>query len=228
MINMTLKEELNNDSIREKILSSLYDKHKKARSLNGQLMGIREIAQAVRSLEPLSKETLVASNLTFLVKNDFIEEKEIENTYAKTRYGNAKPTYKYQLTREGLAYFESGSKFDKSNIFAGIGDITGNGNYIILGNNNNISSLSNITYSEGNKLAEELRRRVNALGELTDSEKISVQSDIETIKNQLSKDDPDKEIISKAKNNLGFLADIVTIAPHVSNLFLWILENFNV
>ena len=219
---------MENDFIREKILECLYEQHNSARSLNSQMMGVRELAQAVKKFEAKSKENLVASNLSFLVKNNFVEEVAIENQYAKAKFGNAKPTYKYRLTKDGLAYFEHGSKFDRSSIFAGIGDISGNGNYIVIGNNNNISSLSNVNFSEGHKLAEDLRRKVNALGELNDEEKISIQADLETVKNQLSKTIPDAGILSKVKDNIEALANIAAIAPYAISLITWISTNFHI
>jgi hypothetical protein len=84
-----------------------------------------------------------------------------------------------------------------------------------------------VTYAEGHKIAEDLRRRVNALGELTDDEKISIQSDIETIKSQLSKTNPDKTILERAKDNLSVLANIATVAPYAEKLFKWILTTFS-
>ncbi|MCL4378581.1 MAG: hypothetical protein M1409_09465, partial [Actinobacteria bacterium] len=194
------------DNIREKILNALYRIHKSARSRNSQLTGIRDLSAEVKKELPEVKEQLVAANTTFLVQNGFIEEIPVENYFAKNKFGGSKPSIKYRLSREGLAYFEHGSKFDKSSIFAGIGDITGSGNNIIIGNQNSITSLTNTQYSEGHKLTEDLRRRVNALGELSDDEKISIQGDLETIKSQLAKQKPDVSILQKAKNNIAFLA----------------------
>lgn len=210
------------DSIREKILEALFSVHNKARGRDSQLAGIRELAQEVKKGIPEIKENQVAANATFLVQNGFIEEVEVKNFFAQSKFGNSKPSYKYRLSREGLAYFEHGSKFDKSNTFAGIGDIAGNGNYIIIGNQNSITSITNSQYSDGHRLAEDLRRRVNALGELSDDQKIAVQGDLETIKSQLAKQNPDRGIIEKAKENLGFLADVATVAPFAIQLFNWI------
>lgn len=215
------------DNIREKILEALYRIHNKARGRDSQLVGIRDLSREVKNDLPEIKENQVASNVGFLVQNNFIEEVEVKNFYAQSKFGNSKPSYKYRLTREGLAYFEHGSKFDKSSIFAGIGDITGNGNNIIIGNQNSITSLTNTQYSEGHKLAEDLRRRVNALGELSDDEKISIQSDLETIKSQLAKQKPDVSILQKAKDNIAFLADIVTVAAPTVALITWLSTQFH-
>lgn len=219
---------MNDDQIREKVLECLYTQHRSARSLNSQMMGVRDLGRAVKKKLPESKENLVAANLSFLVQNNFVEEIVIENQYAKSRFGMAAPTYKYRLTREGLAYFEHGSKFDRSSVFAGIGDISGSGNFIVIGNNNSVTSVSNVAFSEGHKLTEDVRRRVNALGELNDEEKISIQGDLETIKGQLAKTKPDTSILAKAKENLGLLANIATIAPYAEQLFNWLKVTFNI
>lgn len=219
---------ISNDELREIILTRIYDQYKKARSRNSEVVGIRDLAQMVKEHRPEIKEQDVASNVAFLVKNELVEEVAIENYFAKKQFGGGKPTYKYRLSRDGLGYFEHGSKFDRSAVFAGIGDVTGNGNFIVIGNSNNITSVSNVAFVEGHKMAEDLRRRVNALGELDDGEKLSVQADIETIKSQLSKQKPDTTILSKAKENLGVLANVAAIAPYVGQLTEWLGRTFGI
>ena len=112
-------------------------------------------------------------------------------------------------------------------MFAGIGDITGSGNNIIIGNQNTITNVANAQYAEGHKLTEDLRRKVNALGELSDDQKISVQSDLETIKSQLAKQQPDAGILQIAKNNISFLADIVTVTAPTIALITWLSTQFH-
>lgn len=216
------------DLIREKILEGLYKQLQTARSRRSQVIGVRDLTRLVKQNLPEIKETQVAANVTFLVQNGLVEEVPIENYFAKKKFGGGKPTYKYRLSKEGLAYFEHGSKFDRSNVFAGIGDITGSGNFILIGNNNNITSISNVNFSKGHELAEDLRRRVNALGELTNEEKISLQGDLETIKAQLAKQKPDKGILEKAKRNLGLLSDIATVAPYATKLTEWLSSTFDI
>lgn len=222
-----MKDQPSNDSIREKVLEALYRIHNKARGRDSQMAGIRDLSGEVKVDLPDIKESQVASNVGFLVQNEFIEEVEVKNFFAQNKFGNSKPSYKYRLTRDGLAYFESGSKFDKSNVFAGIGDITGSGNNIIVGNQNTITNIANTQYAEGHKLAEDLRRKVNALGQLSDEQKISVQSDLETIKSQLAKQQPDSGILQKAKDNIAFLADIVAVATPTVALITWLSTQFH-
>lgn len=216
------------DQIREKILEVLYRIHNKARGRDSQLVGIRDLSREVKTSLSEIKESYVASNVTFLVKNGFIDEEEVKNFFAQSKFGNSKPSYKYRLSREGLAFFEHGSKFERSSVFAGIGDISGSGNNIILGNQNSITSITNSQYSEGHRLAEDLRRRVNALGELSDDKKIEVQSDLETIKSQLAKRSPDTGILQKAKENIGFLANVAAVSRIALQLFTWLSTQFNI
>ena len=216
------------DEIREKILSALYRIYNSARSRDTQLVGIRDLSAEVKTELLEIKEKQVFPNTEFLVQNGYVEEVEVKNFYAESKFGNSKPSIKNRLSKDGLAYFEHGSKFDKSSVFAGIGDITGDGNTIVIGNRNNITSLSNSQYEEGHRLAEDLRRHVNALGELSDEQKISIQSDLETIKSQLAKQIPDKSILQMAKDNLASLADIASIAPVAIHLFTWLASNFRI
>lgn len=217
---------ITSDEIRELVLGALYRIHNRARGRDSQLVGIRDLTNETKIDIPKIKGNEVASNVGFLVQNGFVEEVEVKNFFAESKFGNSKPSYKYRLTRDGLAYFEHGSKFDRSNVFAGIGDITGSGNNIIIGNQNSITNLANTQLSEGHQLAEDLRRRVNALGELSDEQKISIQSDLETIKSQLAKQNPDKGIIAKAKDNLLTLASIASVAPYATQLFNWLSGKF--
>lgn len=216
------------DIIREQILNSLYGIHSKARGRDSQIVGIRDLCREVKKDSPTIKENEIASNVAFLVQNGFIEEVEVKNFFAQSKFGNSKPSYKYRLTRDGLAYFESGSRFDKSNVFAGIGDITGSGNNIIIGNQNTITNIANTQYAEGHKLAEDLRRKVNALGELSDEQKISIQSDLETIKSQLAKQKPDPGILQKAKENITFLADMAAVTAPTIALVTWLSAQFSI
>jgi len=216
------------DEIREKILSALYRIHSTARSRDSQVTGIRDLAKEVKKELPDIKEQQVFSNTAFLVTNGYVDEVEVKNFFAEKKFGNSKPSIKYRLSREGLAYFEHGSKFDHSSVFAGIGDISGSGNNIIIGNQNSITSIANTQYSEGHRLAEDLRRRVNALGELTDEEKISIQSDLETIKSQLAKPKPDTGILQRAKENIAFLVDIITVAAPTIALLTWLGTQFHI
>lgn len=216
------------DEIRNAILSALYEIHNRARSRASQLVGIRDLAKEVKTEFPKVKENQVAANVTFLVQNGFVEEIAVENFFAKGQLSNSKPSYKYRLSREGLGVFEHDSKFDRSNVWAGIGDINGNSNYIIIGNQGQISNLTSTLYQDGHQQAEDLRRRANSLGELTDAQKIEVQSDIEVIKAQLAKQRPDIGILSRAKENLSFLKDISALAPLAKTLFNWLKDKFNI
>lgn len=216
------------DQIREKILESLYKQHKAARSRTSQMVGIRDLTRLVKKHIPKIKENDVAASATFLVQNKLVEEESAENFYAKKNFGSAKPSYKYRLSRDGLGFFEHGSKFDHSNVFAGIGDISGSGNFILIGSGNSVTNLSNVVFSEGHKLVEDLRRRVNALGELDDEEKVSIQGDLETIKSQLAKSKPDIGILEKAKGNLNVLGSIAAVAPYLLKLGEWLNDTFNI
>lgn len=219
---------MNKDETREKILIVLHKRQESARSRNSALTGIRDLARGVKKFLPKTKEAEVASNVAFLERNGFVEEVPVENYYSKEKFGNTKPTYKYRLSREGLAYFEHESKFDRGNVFAGIGDISGSGHTIIIGNSNSVTNLVNNRFPEGHRLAESLRRKINALGELDDAQKISLQADIETIKSQLGKEEPDNSILAIAKANLATLANIATVTPHAEQLFDWLGKTFGV
>src|SRR5437868_14013131 len=95
------KTTIDNDLIREKILESLYSAHNAGRSRDSQMLGIRDLARATKESLPDVKENHVASNVSFLVQNELVDEVAVENYFAKKQFGGGKPSYKYRLSRSG-------------------------------------------------------------------------------------------------------------------------------
>jgi len=213
-----------NDQIREILLTCLYEKAKSSRGPSGIAVGIQELTSLVKEKVDI-KQQEISVNLQFLIKNKYVDEKEIQNSFAKARF-NAKPTIKYELSQTGLSYFEQGSKFDLGDKNAGI-NIQMLNSVAVLGNQNVVKNIVRQEYKEGYLKIEELEKKVNLSSELNDEQKINVQADLETIKNQLAKSEPNKEIVKTAMSGLSFIADIVTLSPYLSTAMDWIKSALN-
>ncbi len=202
------KIEMSNDEIRELILRYLYETHKKARGLKSAKRKISEIKRELKKYG--LKDNDIISNLDFLIQAGWIKvEKNVSEI--KTPRGNIikQETEYFKISDAGINYFEGGSKFQRvEKSYAGI-NITNIQGVVTLGDNNVIvNKIYSELYKELSLLSEVIRRS----DQLTDEEKLNYTSEIETIKAQLSKTDPDMDIIAKAWDRLKPLATVAGIS----------------
>ncbi len=189
---MTRKKLLKDpDEVREAILKLLYDKYKSASTPKKMRLKISEIKRLLRSKGFDSKE--IVSNLEYLVQTDWITTEE-ELYEVKTKRGiiPSKTTY-YKISDKGVNHFEGTSKFQRTHVLTGI-NITNIQGVITIGDGN----IVNVKYGELYQNLSLLQNEILKTEKLSDEEKLNLASDIETIKTQLQKPNPDKSIISKA------------------------------
>lgn len=210
------------DQIRETILQCLYDHAKQSKGPSKIPMGIRDLTSSVK-LKLEIKQQEISSNLFALVKNGYVDEKEVQNPYAAAKY-NSKPTIKYELSRAGISLFEQGSKFDLSDKNAGI-NIQMLNSVAVIGNSNVIKNIVREEYRDGYLKIEELEKKVNLSSSLQDEDKVNIQADLETIKNQLAKTQPNKTIISGILSTLSFLSNISELGQHFNSIKEWFFSH---
>jgi hypothetical protein len=216
--------EYTNDQIREIILQCLYDQAKKSKGPAGIAVGIRDLTSAVKEKNNIKQQD-ISANLQFLIKNNYVDEKEVQNAFATAKFG-AKPAVRYELSQTGLSYFEQGSKFDLGDKNAGI-NINMLNSVAVLGNQNVVKNIVRQEYRDGYLKIEELGKKVNLSSELNDEQKVDVQADLETIKNQLAKSEPNKGIVQSALSGISFIADIVTLVPYFIAAKDWIINTLH-
>jgi len=212
------------DKIREVILECLYERAQNSKGPSGIAVGIRDLTSLVKSKIDVKQQD-VSVNLQFLIKNGYVDEKEIQNPFTAAKY-NAKPQVKYELSQSGFSYFEQGSKFDLTDPNTGI-NIQMLNSVAVLGNQNVVKNIVRQEYRDGYLKLEELEKRVNLSSSLKDEDKVNIQADIETIKNQLAKEKPNSGIIRMAITGLSVLANISEIAPYFEHIKNWLLSLFN-
>ncbi|MEM4383917.1 MAG: hypothetical protein QXH32_07045 [Candidatus Caldarchaeum sp.] len=196
------------DQIRKMILSYLYNVHKRARSLKKTRVGIKVLKQYLRNLG--LKEQKIVANLDYLIQSGWVKV-ENEVLEFKTPKGFIKKQVKsyYKITDLGINYFEGASEFQRvSKTLAGI-NITNVHGVTVIGEQNVVVNTQFVDlYRKLSLLSEAVRNST----QLSDKEKLEYVAEIETIKNQLAKPSPDKNILKLAWEKLEPLAKISGIA----------------
>jgi hypothetical protein len=132
---------------------------------------------------------------------------ETEETEFKTPRGFIKKQVKpyYKISDIGITYFEGPSEFQRvSKSFSGI-NITNVQGVTVVGDQNVVV---NTQYLDLYRRLSLLSEAVRGSAQLSDKEKLDYVTEIETIKDQLAKQSPDKSIIRLAWEKLKPLATV--------------------
>jgi len=180
-----------NDIIREKILYHLYELHQRARSLKSAATNIRDLKGAMKQ-KGISQQDVVA-NLDYLIQKEWVKPVIEQKTFT-TKAGISVPSTstRYKITDVGIDKIEGESAFQRRDRYAGI-NIKNIQGIIVIGDENVV----NAKYSDLYQVLNELEKSVSLSNELSDEDKLNVTADVESLKNQLSKPEPDKTIVSK-------------------------------
>jgi hypothetical protein len=164
------------------------------------------------------------SNLTYLIDRGWVKTVDQEKTVS-TKRGTTVPSLVtfYEISAEGIDSIEGGSEFQPRERYPGINiDATGS-NVITLGDGN----LVNVQYRELFHELTELKEAITRSDDLSDREKLEVVIDIETLKDQLAKSEPDPEVvrrlwprIEKAANVAGLAAFALELASVIEKLIV--------
>ncbi|MCD6493742.1 MAG: hypothetical protein J7K36_08130 [Archaeoglobaceae archaeon] len=209
------KENQNNtspDIVREDLLNFLYQKYKKSRSVKKQAATISEIKKALK--QKGHKEQEIVGAISFLIDRGWIkEEKEKTKFFIKDKLTEGEKIT-YRISDIGIVHFEGPSKFISQNKFSGI-NITNISGVTVVGNNNIVRNEYLDLFNYLDELAEVLRSSAT----LTDEEKADLQSDIETIKSQLGKQNPNRKVISLIWDNLkGIVSKVPEAADKIAKV----------
>jgi hypothetical protein len=210
----TTKTTYTNDEVRQKILAYLSDCRKKARGLDSLMASSSDIKKAMAKFAINQNETI--QNLDYLVQHGWVDEKIIQRPFT-TPKGIEIPNEKhlFGLSAIGMKYIEGESEFDRTSVFSGI-NITNIGGVTVVGNNNVVRN----EFVDIVRIFNQMEGMVKMTDQLSEEQKLDVQADIQTIKSQLSKANPSKDILEKAMNGISFIGsipgfiDVVKIATH--------------
>lgn len=200
------------DQVREDVLKYLYDRYKKSRSVKKQAASISEIKKA---LKPKGyKEQDITGAISFLIDRGWIKEiREKTKFFIKGKLTEGEKI-KYRVSDVGVTHFEGASKFTSQDRFSGI-NITNIQGVTVIGNNNVVRN----EYLDLFNALEEIGDCIRSSDKLLDNEKMDLQNDLETIKNQLGKSVPNKIIIKTAWESIkDKLSKIPELADKVTKV----------
>lgn len=199
-----------NDRLRQQLLQYFYDRNKHATSRMGKKGSAVKISDAKRELKEQYglKQPEVMSNLTYLIDNGWVKTIDIEKTVRVPGGTVPQVTTFYEITAKGIDKIEGGSQFEPKERYAGI-NITATGkNIITLGDGNVV----NAQYSDLRNALDELKQTITNSVKLGDADKLNLAVDIESIKDQLAKTEPNKTIIGYLWQGLEKVAVVSGIA----------------
>jgi len=212
-----------NDEIRNHILRYFYDRNANATSRFGKKGSAVKISDAKRELKGLHGLTQqqVMSNLTYLIDRGWVKTIDQEKT-VQVKGGTVPSVVTwYEIAAPGIEKIEGESEFQRTDRYAGINITATGSNIITLGDGNVV----NAQFADLHKELNALKEAVATADGLSESQKLDVSVDIESIKDQLAKSRPNKTIVQTLWASIenvvtaANLADYATrIAPYITAL----------
>lgn len=200
-----------NDEIRRQILQFFYDRNANATSRfgkKGSAVKISDVKRALKELHGLSQKD-VMSNLTYLIDRDWVNTVDQEKTVS-TKGGTMVPSVVsfYEVSADGIDKIEGGSEFQPRDRYPGINIEASGSNVITLGDGNVV----NVVYQGLLHHLSELKEAITRSDKLTEAQKLEVAVDIETLKDQLAKPEPDREVAGRLWPRIAKTADVAGLA----------------
>ncbi len=188
-----------NDRIRQVILEYFYGLHRNAK-------GVSSVGHSISEIKPDLKQkglrpSEIVHNLMYLVKTGWINEET--DTYSIPGRGVTAKRVKYRISDLGVDFFEGPSKFQKARNVAGI-DISNVSGVVVIGDGNFVQTRFESLYRH----LDLLEQSITISDSIPNEQKIGYLAEVETIKSQLAKPNPDRGILSKAWNVLSVLSSV--------------------
>lgn len=185
-----------NDETRRQILRYFYDRNAKATSRlgkKGSAIKISDVKRELKALHSLTQQQ-VMSNLTYLIDRGWVKTVDQEKTVS-TQRGTTVPSVVtfYEITAQGIEKMEGPSQFQPPDRYPGINIHATGSNVITMGDGNYVNAQHQQLF---HKLSE-LKDAVTNSPQLSDDQKLEVAADIETIKDQLVKAEPNREVVAQ-------------------------------
>lgn len=211
-----------NDKFRSNILRWFYDRNAQATSQYGKKGSASKISDAKKGMKEAYglKQQEVMSNMTYLIDKGWVNKTDEEKT-VKVRGGTvpSKVTW-YEISSSGIDKIEGESEFQDGGKYSGININATGTNVITLGDGNVVNAKFENLHNELSKIKE-----AASVSTLNDTEKLDVVVDIDSIKDQLIKAEPDKTIVRHLWSRIedvatlgGFASALTQAAPCISTL----------
>jgi hypothetical protein len=204
-----------NTEIRQILLQYFYDRNRNATSARGKKGSAVKISDVKRELKATHNLTQqqVQSNLTYLLSQTWVEEVKVEKEFQTPR-GTVMPavTSFYQITAAGIDKIEGPGEFTMPKFHDIKIEATGQ-NIITLGDGNQI----NAKFGDLGSALADLREAITK-SQASESDKLSLVADIDTVQSQLAKPAPNPNIISAAWSTIKGAAVIAECIPLVERV----------
>ena len=211
-----------NDEIRRQILRYFYDRNARATSRTGKKGSAIKISDVKRDLKELHRlsQPQVVSN--YLIGRKWVETFDESKSFTSPG-GTTMPsvTTYFQISAQGIEKIEGESEFQPRDRYAGINIQATGENVITLGDGNVVNVRNEGLFQQLNVLKE----RIADNEDVSEDVKMDAAVDIETLKTQLAKHDPDRQVvqrlwdrIARAADLAGLAAFVITIEPMVRQL----------
>ena len=205
-----------NDEIRQRILEYFYDRNANATSRFGKKGSAVKVSDAKRELKARHNlaQQQVMSNLTYLIDRGWVKMVTQEKTV--TVRGGTIPsvTTWYEIAALGIERIEGDSEFKATDRFAGININASGANVITLGDGNVV----NAQYEALHRALDVLKAAATTSTALSDSEKLEVAVDIESVKDQLVKREPNRNVIRSLWTGIQNIVTAAEFAEYVSRI----------
>lgn len=207
-----------NDEIRSLIIWYLYDRNHNATSVRGKKGAAVKIMDMRRELKLKEGLTVneVMSNLTYLISQGWVEE-QLHARVVPTSGGQQIPstTKYYAITACGIDKIEGPSEYTPRDRFAGIVNISANGqSTVTVGDGNQV----NVKFEEQAEALATLAQAVKRCRELSPDQQRNLIVDIDTIQAQLARLEPKPTVIKAAWESIEPASKIASLANHVLNV----------
>ena len=212
-----------NDQIRRELLQYFYDRNSNATSRFGKKGSAVKISDVKREMKDRHglKQQQVVSNLTYLTDRGWVKTVEVEKTVQVSGGTIPSTVIWYEISAKGIDKIEGESEFQLKERYGGINITATGSNTITLGDGNVV----NVQYSQLHHALTDLKESITESDSLSETEKLDVAVDIESIKDQLAKASPNKTIVGHLWENIekvavavGLGGSIAKIAPLIAGL----------
>ena len=207
------------------MLRYFYERNANATSERGQRgsqVGIRDAKRELKALHGLTQPQVMA-DLTYLIDSGWVGRIEEQRSFQTSR-GTHQPSTSvwYKITNTGIDLIEGqSSAFRRADPFAGI-NITAVASTVQVGDDNYTSARFNGLSTELDALRDELV----GSSTLDEPTKMAAAADIETLKMQIAKPEPNPAIVREALGGIEKVATVAGVVGRISSVAVRLGELF--
>ena len=178
--------------VRRNVLQWFYDLNKKG----GASKGMQDLCRGIKD-EYNYKAPLVKEHLTYLCDLQYIHKETVMTQVRTGQTMRQQPKVSYRIGAKGIEFMEGKTEFSEKDRYPGINITATGGSTVVLGDGNVVNSTYRPVYDELGKLLH----AVADSSELNDAAKLEASVNIETIRDQLALDQPNKTIVDTRMGN---------------------------